>query len=473
MHYPFEIPKIEDDASIDNTCFAAKKRDMSGITLPAERVPNWQEEAIKIFAELLDHYKDLRVFMDSCVRCGNCASACQFYLGTGDPKNMPVARAELLRKVYRKYFTVMGKLFAGAEDATELTEEVLDEWKTYFYQCSECRRCAVFCPYGIDTGQITMAAREIMARIGVATKYVTEVVHKVYQTGNNLGIWPLAWKDSCEFLEEELEERFGKKIRLPIDEKGADILIVVPSADNFVNINTMMGYAVAFHAAGISWTTSTYADEGGNFGMFLNYFNQKRVNQRIVKAGKELGAKSIIWGECGHAWRAGFPFTNTFNADMSDFDPPYPKHVCEVTYDLMKKGAFKIDKTANDDVKVTIHDPCNVARGSNARLRMGMFEWPREMIRMTCNNFIEMHEDCIREKTYCCGAGGGLLADELMPLRMAGGKPRAEACRATGANYLATPCAICKANLPLVMNHHKVPAEVGGIHDLLLKAIIL
>ncbi len=473
MHYPFEVPAIEDDASLHNKSYDAKKLDMTGISLPTELVPNWKEEALNIFAELLDHYKDLRVFMDCCVRCGNCASECQFFLGTGDPKNMPVARAELLRKVYRKYFTVAGKLFSGAVNAVELTEEVLEEWKTYFYQCSECRRCAVFCPYGIDTGQITMAAREIMARIGVATKYVTEVVHKVYWTGNNLGIWPPAWEDSSKFLEEELKEMTGKDIRLPVDEKGADVLLVMPSADNFANVDTMMGYAVMFYAAGISWTTSTYCDEGGNFGMFLNYFNQKRVNQRVVKAGKELGVKSIIWGECGHAWRAGFPFTNTFNEDMNDFDPPYPKHICELTYDLMKKGTFKIDKSANDDVKVTFHDPCNVARASNAKLRMGMFEWPREMVRMTCNNFVEMHKDTIREKTYCCGGGGGLLADEIMPLRMAGGKPRAEACRATGANYLATPCAICKANLPEVMKYHKVSAEVGGIHDLLLKAIIL
>ncbi|MFC1554730.1 sulfate reduction electron transfer complex DsrMKJOP subunit DsrK [candidate division KSB1 bacterium] len=473
MHYPFEIPKLKDDSSVHNKCYACKPKDMHGITLPEERVPNWKEEAINIFDELLHHYKELKVFMDSCVRCGNCAAACQFFLGTGDPKNMPVARAELMRKVYRKYFTVAGKLFPNSEHSEELSEELLEEWRTYFYQCSECRRCSVFCPYGIDTAQITMAAREIMARIGVATKYVTEVVHKVYNTGNNLGIWPEAWEDSSLFLEEELKEETGHDIKLPVDEKGAEVLLVMPSADNFANVDTMMGYAKMFYAAGISWTTSVYADEGGNFGMFLNYANQKRVNQRIVVAAKELGVKRIIWGECGHAWRAGFPFTNTFNAGMSDFDPPYPLHICEFTYNLMKKGAFKIDKSANDDVKVTFHDPCNVARGSNATLRMGMFEWPRAMVRMTCNNFVEMHKDTIREKTYCCGGGGGMLADEIMELRMAGGKPRAEACRATGANYLATPCAICKANLPEVMQHHKVPVVVGGIHDLLSKALIL
>ncbi len=85
---------------------------------------------------------------------------------------MPVARAELLRKVYRRHFTTAGKLAGRLAGAGELTEGVLQEWYTYFYQCSECRRCAAFCPFGIDTAEITMAAREIMASIGVAPKYV-------------------------------------------------------------------------------------------------------------------------------------------------------------------------------------------------------------------------------------------------------------------------------------------------------------
>ena len=130
MHYPFEVPAIEDDASLQNRSYPAKKLDMTGITLPTELVPNWKEEAINIFAELLEHQKDLRVFMDSCVRCGNCAAACQFFLGTGDPKNMPVARAELLRKVYRKYFTAAGKLFPNAENAVELIEDQIKQVKT-------------------------------------------------------------------------------------------------------------------------------------------------------------------------------------------------------------------------------------------------------------------------------------------------------------------------------------------------------
>ena len=50
--------------------------------------------------------------------------------------------------------------------------------------------------------------------------------------------------------------------------------------------------------------------------------------------------------------------------------------------------------------------------------------------------------------------------------------------RYVGANYLATVCAICKAQLPEVMKHHKVEVNgevvrVGGVHDLFAKAIVL
>lgn len=152
---------------------------------------------------------------------------------------------------------------------------------------------------------------------------------------------------------------------------------------------------------------------------------------------------------------------------MDFLEIPYPAHVCDLTLELITRGAFRIDKTANDGVRVTYHDPCNVARAA------GYFEPPRRILQAVCNQFTEMHPDTIREKTYCCGAGGGLLADELMEVRMAGGKPRAEACRAAGANYLATICAICKANLPEVMKRHRVEAEVGGVHDLLGNALIL
>jgi Fe-S oxidoreductase len=472
MAFRLDIPPLEPGVAAEWQCYAAKPKDMRAIHLPEERVEDWQRRAVDKLQELLLKMRSLQVYLDICAQCGACADKCQFYLGTGDPNNMPVQRANLLRKVYRYYFTPVGRLFGRAAGAEPLTEEVLREWYTYFYQCSECRRCSAFCPYGIDTAEITIAAREIMASIGVATKYVTEVVAKVYETGNNLGIPPLAWKDNCEFLEEELYEETGQRIRLPVDEEGAEVLLVPPSADNFANTDTMIGYAKMFHAAGISWTTSTYCNEAGNFGLFLNYRNLKQVNKRILDAARMLRVKKVVWGECGHAWRAGIAFTDTMNGPMDFLEVPYPIHICEFTWDLLRRGAFRIDKSANDDLLVTYHDPCNVARAGQ------LLEEPRAILRATCNRFVEMPADTIRERTYCCGAGGGLLTDEIMEVRMAGGKPRAEAVRYVGANYVATPCAICKAQLPEVMKHWRVEVDgevvrVGGVHDLLGRALIL
>ena len=96
-----------------------------------------------------------------------------------------------------------------------------------------------------------------------------------------------------------------------------------------------------------------------------------------------------------------------------------------------------------------------------------------QIIRAVANHFVEMPANTIREKTFCCGAGGGLLTDELMPIRMAGDKPRAMAGKQPGANYLATVCAICKAQLPESMHYWDVPVKVGGVIDLLHKALIL
>jgi len=461
-------PEIREGASEAVRCHPSKPKDTRAIDLPTERPADWQERGIRRLGELLERNKSLRVFMDICVRCGACTDKCQFYLGTGDPHNMPVARAELLRAVYRRYFTLAGRLFPQAANAADLDEAMLQQWYTYFYQCSECRRCSVFCPYGIDTAEITAAAREVMCAMGVSTKYVTEVVAKVYETGNNLGIPPAAWKDNCEFLEEDVQEITGVPVKFPVDDAGADVLLVPPSADNFANTDTMIGYAKLFHVLGIRWTTSTYCNEGGNFGLFLNYANLRKVNKRIIDAARMLGVKTIIWGECGHAWRAGI-YTPALNGPMDEFDPPYPYHISQFIVDMMRKGALngKIDKSANDQYKVTYHDPCNPARAGQ------LIEEPREILRACVGNFVEMPAGTIREKTFCCGGGGGLLTDEIMAVRMAGGKPRAMAVKHTGANFLATICAICKAQLPEVMKYWDVPAEVGGVIQLLGNALKL
>ena len=225
---------------------------------------NWQQIIHEGFKERLDKYRSLKVFMDICVRCGACADKCHFYIGSGDPKNMPVLRAELLRSIYRNDFTAAGKILGKIAGARKLTKDVIKEWFSYFYQCTECRRCSVFCPYGIDTAEITMMGREIMNLLGLNIDWIATPVANCYRTGNHLGIQPHAFKDMLDFFVEDIEEFTGIQLEPQFNKKGADILFITPSGDVFADPGTYtcMGYMILFdylkkeYGLDITWSTS-------------------------------------------------------------------------------------------------------------------------------------------------------------------------------------------------------------------------
>ncbi|MDH3526742.1 MAG: (Fe-S)-binding protein [Gammaproteobacteria bacterium] len=481
--YPV-IPHLQEGVMAHSKPFVAKEEFQESLGFPGELVDNWEQVALDKMQELTGKYRGFQVFLDSCVKCGACTDKCHYYLGTSDPKNMPVARQDLLRKVYRRNFTFAGKYFPKLVGAVDLTKEVLDDWYSYFHQCSQCRRCSVYCPYGIDTAEISMAAREIMDCVGVGQKYCNEIIGKVYKIGNNLGLPQPALVDTLEGLEEEVEEDIGVKVRFPVDEKGAEILVVTPSADFFAepHVDGLIGYAKVFHEAGISWTLSSYASEAANFGMFIgSYENMRKVSLRIREAALDLGVKRIVMGECGHAWRVAYSFLNTLAGPFDFLDPnyPVPQHILEFTHDLIQRGALTMDKSANDDMVLTYHDSCNVARASRMGSKPGgQFTIPRDVIRASCNHFYDMPQDTIHEATYCCGGGGGLLTDDLMELRVKGALPRMEALKQVveehGVTHMAAICAICKSQFSKVLPYYGFTMDsIVSVHQLVSNAIVV
>jgi Fe-S oxidoreductase len=451
---------------------------------------NWKEIIIKGLKERLDNFRSLKIFMDCCVRCGACADKCHFFLGTGDPKNMPVLRAELLRSVYKNNFTRAGKLLGKMAGAREMTFGVLKEWFMYYYQCTECRRCSVFCPYGIDTAEVTMMARELLHSVGVGTNWILEPAANSNRTGNHLGLQPHTFKQNAEFLLDDIEEATGVRLNnLNFNRKGAEILFVIPSADVFADpgIFTFMGYILLFEHIGLDYTISTYSSEGGNFGLFTHNKLMKKLNGKMYAEAKRLGVKWILGGECGHMWRVVHQYMDTMNgpADFMQDVPTSPitgtrfenarttkmVHISEFTADLIKHGKLKLDPSRNDHRTVTFHDSCNTARG------MGLIEEPRYILQNVCNNFKEMPENTIREKTFCCGSGTSLNTGEIMDLRMRGGLPRANAVRHVadkyGVNMLSCVCAIDRATLLALMQYWNPEVEVCGVSELVGNALIM
>ena len=515
-----DTPKPDELAKIDHTppvfrgwmdtqpeirpgiaCYGSKPKDLKYVDLPNPRdwspfdddwkLPeNWEETIHEGFKDRLDKFRSFKLFMDICVRCGACADKCHFFIGSGDPKNMPVMRAELLRSVYRKKFTVGGKLLGRLAGARELTEDALKELWYYLYQCTECRRCSLFCPYGIDMAEITIMGRELTNLVGLNIDWIAAPVANCYRTGNHLGIQPHAYKDMLDFFTDEIEDITGLRMEQDLNRKGAEILFITPSGDVFADPGTFtcMGYMMLFHylkGLGLDITWSTYASEGGNFGYFTSHEMAKRLNAKMYAEAKRLGVKWILGGECGHMWRVLNQYMDTFNGPPDFLEEPVSPitgtrfenakttkmtHIIEFTADLIKNNKLKLDPSRNDNLKVTFHDSCNTARG------MGFFEEPRYVIKNVCNNFYEMPPGTIREQTFCCGSGAGLNAGENMESRMRGGLPRANAVKFVHEKYdvnmLACICAIDRAVLPNLMEYWVPDVEVTGVHELVANALV-
>ena len=484
-------------------CYAANPKSVATLGLPNARpwnpldedwkLPeNWQQIIHEGFKERLERFRSVKVFMDICVRCGACADKCHYFIGTGDPKNMPVLRAELLRSVYRNDFTRLGKLLGKANGARPLTLDVLKEWWYYLFQCSECRRCSLYCPYGIDTAEITIFGRELLNLVGLNIDWIATPVSNCYMNGNHLGIQPHAFKDMLDFFVDDIEEKTGVKVAPKYMKKGADILFITPSGDVFADPGTYtaMGYMMLFHYLeekyGLDVTWSTYASEGGNFGFFTSHETMKRLNAKMYAEAKRLGVKWILGGECGHMWRVIHQYMDTMNGPADFLDVPVNPitgtrfesakstkmvHIAEFTADLIRNGKLDFDPTRNDHLKVTYHDSCNPSRG------MGLFEEPRYVIQNVCKHFYEMPANTIREQTFCCGSGAGLNAGENMELRLSGGLPRANAVKHVhekyGVNMLACVCAIDRAALPTLMDYWVPEVQVTGVHELVANALNL
>jgi len=480
-------------------CYSALARNLNYLGLPNARewqpfdadwkLPaDWKRIILDGMAERLRKYRSFRLFMDICVRCGACADKCHFYIGSGDPKNMPVLRAELLRSVYRRYFTLSGQLFGSLAGARDLTEDVIKEWFYYFHQCTECRRCSVFCPYGIDTAEITMIVRELLGLIGCNINWVLEPAANCFRTGNHLGIQPHGFKDSVDFAVDELEEITGVRVEASINRKGAEVLLVVPSADYFgtPHYYTFLGYLALLHEVGLDYTFSAFASEGGNFGLFNSHEMIKRLNAKVYMEAKRLGVKWILGGECGHMWRVLHQYMDTMNGPADFLEVPVSPvtgtrfentrstkmvHICEFTADLIHHGKLKLDPSRNGRWNVTFHDSCNPARS------MGLIEEPRYILRNVCHQFHEMPENTIREQTFCCGSGSGLGTDENFEMRMRGGLPRANAVKYVhekhGVNLLACICAIDKATLPPLLEYWVPGVDVAGVHELVGNALVM
>ncbi len=342
----------------------------------------------------------LLLSMEYCAKCQTCSNACPVFEMSGRKEiHRPIFRAEVLRRIWRKYLKPGGKLAAKWTGDIDLNWTTIARLAELSYRCTLCRRCATVCPIGVDNGLINHEIRKLFSQeMGIAPKEIHDKgTLQHLRVGSTTGMTPLAAKDSIEFIQEEMEEITGWKVEIPWDVEGADILLIHNAGEMLAWPENVGAFAIIFQAAGISWTLSSEAAgyDAVNYGLWYDDVQFSRVAVKHADIARRLKVKKILVGECGHAHKA-----LTVIADrLLTGELNVPRESALVTLEeIVTKGKIRLNPGRND-FPVTLHDPCNVVRA------MGIVKPQRRILRKIAPRFREMTPHGV--DNYCCGGGSG------------------------------------------------------------------
>jgi len=404
----------------------------------------------------------------ACVHCGNCTESCHYVLSNpGDPTYAPAYKADRIRRIFKRHFDWTGRVLPWWVHAESVyTDEDLEELKDIvFGKCTNCRRCTINCPMGVDFATFNRMARGLLVSVGVMPEGVAVVSKDQWEIGNQMGVLKEDYIDTLEWMSEELQsEMEDDTATIPIDKTDCDVVYSINPREVKYDPRTIADAAKIFWAAGENWTMPSEGWDMTNFGLFSGDDELGgAVSRRLYEKVSELRGKKLVISECGHGYRSTrCEGPNWAGMDINDF-------VMESSVLTMlryiKEGRIKVDKSKNPD-PVTFHDSCNNARSC------GLFEEPRELLQLVCEDFREMYPN--RAENYCCTGGGGAMSmSEYTPRRLKSAKVKAEQLKATNTKAVVTSCHNCVDGLTDVIRHYKLGMEVTQLVNLVANALVI
>jgi Fe-S oxidoreductase/CheY-like chemotaxis protein len=403
-----------------------------------------------------------------CVHCGMCDQSCHYVLAFPDDHKMtPSYKADQVRKLFKANHDWTGSVFpwwVGA-DQVPLSDDDLETLKDIaFGTCTNCRRCTLSCPMGVDTATLNRVMRGLLTHVGVMPEGVRVVSKDQWELGNQMGVLKEDYIDTIEWMSEELEEDLGhNEAAIPLEKKGAKVMYCINPREVKYDPRTIKEAALIFHAAGEDWTMPEEGWDNTNFGLFSGDDGLGGAcAKREYEKARELGVDKIVISECGH----GFRSTRFEGVNWAGETEPVPMETSVLTMlNYIKEGRIKVDKTKNPE-RMTFHDSCNNARSG------GFFEEPRELLNLVSMEFQEMYPN--RAEGFCCTGGGGAMSmSEYTPRRLQSAKIKADQIRATGAKVVVTSCHNCVDGLNDLIKHYELDCEVKQLVNLVANALVL
>ena len=411
-----------------------------------------RDDLLNLFQSKLN--EAMRFYLETCTRCGVCTEACHVYASMGQVRYIAAYRAEIVRRLYKKYFKGRGKFWPSVGEAKELTEMAVEELFDAAYSCTGCRRCMVYCPFGIDTQMIMSIAKLLLIGAKAEPEILSMLADTSVEKGKSMALFKEGFLEGIKRLEEEVVAKWklnAGETPIPVDKEGADLLYVA-----LAGAHSIIPAAAIFNAAGEDWTLSFF--EAVNFGAFVgDPTKTKLILDRIVNEAKRLKVKEVCICECGTAYRV--------MKQLAGKQPFNVVSITEVHARYLRENRIKLDRTKLNGV-VTYHDPCQIARNA------GVMDEPRYILGQLTNDFREMTPD--PKYNWCCGGGGGLVAlgEETLDFRMKSARIKVDQVKDTGATILATACENCHTQLSNLNDHYKMNVQVEFLSSMVADALV-
>ena len=372
--------------------------------------------------------RGLALDLEVCVKCGYCPEACHFYQSTQDPKYTPTRKLDLLRRVHARESSAFAPIVRWF--TRDISLEDLQEWQELVYDsCTECGRCSMVCPMGINIARGVNVMREALSEAGLAPLELMAVAQEQAGRGTVFGVGPAELAQVVKALREQ-------GIRVPLDEPRADVLLVTTVIDVLLFQDALAATARILNHLGVDWTLRSAGFEAANFGLLAgNEALQKAASQRLIDEALAIGAKVLILPECGHAYPA-----LRWEGKLPD-GKPLPFEVlaaAEFVGREISEGRLVL-APGDPSRKLTYHDACKLARHG------GVIDEPRAALRALGADYRETTPTA--ELNWCCGGGAGaFLINRAAPLRHKAWEIKRAQIDATGADTVVVSCASCRLN---------------------------
>lgn len=366
------------------------------------------------FKSFLEHPEGVNSFGEeidnellACIYCGFCRLGCPTFSVTHRESRNARGRNAL----------AFNLLNGTIEPSKELAEA--------FYSCTTCQACTYFCPARVKVDEIVEGTRKKLFKAGFTPEPVLGVRDNIMKTGN---VYASAKADRIDIYPSELKE----KIREGTLKEKADTLLFMGCVPSYLDMKMVPSLIKPLDAAGVDYTTLGAEEGCCGFPMFLMGTDEFEPHaKKVIERIKATAAKELVTpcAGCYKTFKKIYPEIGDLGLEVY--------HSVHYLEKLINEGKIKFSGDLGK--KVTYHDPCDLGRAFQ------IFEEPRNILKAIPGlEYVDMARN--RLQARCCGAGGGVVANNPeMAVEM--GAERVRDALAVGAEIIVSGCAACKDNL--------------------------